>query len=295
MVNLKVGCHVSAAGGCWNAPKNAHEFDCETFQIFTRPPQGGQPPVLDGECVAKFKAAMVEYGYDTFVVHCPYFVNFGSAEPRIFHGSVSVVKTELERASLLGASYVMTHLGSAKALGQQKALKQTKEGLVKVLSEYEGNTQFLLEIAAGAGEIIGDSFEELAELMEPLVKFKTFGGICFDTQHAFSSGYDLRDALAVKATFKAFDKAIGLKWLRMSHMNDSKIELGGRKDRHEHIGEGLIGKEGFKALLEYFSKGLKIKDKGYSMPLILETEHDKVKADIKMLKTLRPKPAGKQK
>lgn len=286
---LNIGCHVSAAGGVFNAPKNAAKLKCETFQIFTRPPQGGPAPVLTDDIVIQFQEAMKSYGYSylygsdrpPFVVHCPYFVNFGSAEPRIFHGSSAVVKTELERANILGAKFVMTHLGSAKALGQEKAFEQTKRGLVKVLEEYEGKTQFLLEIAAGAGEIIGDSFEELAELMEPLLKFKTFGGICFDTQHAFSSGYDLRTSLAVTDVFKKFDKIIGLKYLKMSHINDSKVELGGRKDRHEHIGEGLIGSAGFSALLGYF------RSKSLDIPLILETEHDKVEADIKFLKSLR--------
>jgi deoxyribonuclease-4 len=148
----------------------------------------------------------------------------------------------------------------------------------------------LLEIAAGAGEVIGDTFEELAELMEPLVKFKTFGGICFDTQHAFSSGYDLRTVEVVSSTFKQFDKAIGLKWLKMSHVNDSKVELGGRKDRHEHIGDGKIGEKGFKALLEYLSQSLIVNRKLLSpFPLILETEHDKVEKDIEVLKKLRNK------
>ena len=299
--SLAIGCHVSAAGGVWNAPKNAAVLGCETFQIFTRPPMGGTAPAIGKEEATRFKLEMDKFDFKIFVVHCPYFVNFGSAEPRIFHGSVSVVKTELERASLLGAKFVMTHLGSAKALGQPKALKQTQEGLVKVLTGYEGGTQFLLEIAAGAGEIIGDSFEELAELMEPLTKFKSFGGICFDTQHAFSSGYDLRTPESVAKVFGQFDKIIGLKWLRMSHMNDSKPDLGERKDRHEHIGEGKIGKKGFEAVWEYFStlsspkrgisplKGEKSNMDSASLPLILETEHDKVETDIKLLKKIRNK------
>jgi deoxyribonuclease-4 len=288
---MLIGCHVSIAGGVWNAPKNAHDFGCETFQIFTRSPQGGPAPKLDEETVGKFKAEMEKYDFDQFVVHCPYFVNFGSDVPRIYHGSSSVVRQELERSSLLGASYLMTHLGSAKVLGQEKAFEQTKKGLVKVLEGYEGTTQFLLEIAAGAGEIIGDSFEELAELMEPLVKYKAFGGICFDTQHAFSSGYDLRTPEVVKETFEKFDKVIGLKYLKMSHINDSKVELGGRKDRHEHIGEGMIGQDGFRALLQFLQSNLKSKisnlKSGGALPLILETEHDKVKTDIDILKSLR--------
>ena len=145
---------------------------------------------------------MQKYDFTDFVVHCPYFVNFGSKEKRIYHGSISVVSEELKRANLLGAKYVMTHLGSAKDLGQEKAFDQAKIGLSEVLKKYgQGSAQFLLEIAAGSGEIIGDTFEELAELMEPLVKFKTFGGICFDTQHAFSSGYDIRDASSVSRNF----------------------------------------------------------------------------------------------
>ena len=308
---FKIGCHVSIAGGVWNAPKNAYDLGCETFQIFTRSPQGGPAPKLDEEALEKFREQMKEYSYDLFVVHCPYFVNFGSSNPRVFYGSASVVKQELERSSLLGVRYAMTHLGSARELGQEKAFAQTKKGLTKVLEEYEGSTQFLLEIAAGAGEVIGDTFEELAELMEPLVKFKTFGGICFDTQHAFSSGYDLRTAEVLEETFTKFDKAIGLKWLKMSHINDSKVDLGSRKDRHDHIGEGKIGEEGFEAMLTYLSKHKKtlipqpplpsakrVSKQGEgesnkvafgSMPLIFETEHDKVKADIAILKKLRNK------
>lgn len=281
MQHLAIGCHVSVAGGVWNAPLNAKKLGCETFQMFTRPPQGGKPPEIDDATMEKFQAAMKEAGMGDFVVHCPYFVNFGSQEPRIYHGSVSLVRSELERSSLLGAKYLMTHLGTAKDLGEEAAFRQTKEGLVKVLEEYEGSTLFLLEIAAGAGAIIGDTFEELAELMEPLLKFPSFGGVCFDTQHAFSSGYDLRSPEAVAETFARFDQVIGLKYLKMSHMNDSKVELGGRKDRHEHIGQGLIGEEGFKALLGYFA------EKKLNLPLILETEHDTVEKDIMLLKRLR--------
>ncbi len=219
---------------------------------------------------------------------------------RIYHGSISVVGEELKRANMLGAKYVMTHLGSGKDLGQTAALHQAKEGLTEVLKKYEGQTQFLLEIAAGVGETLGGTFEQLAELMGPLVKFKTFGGICFDTQHAFASGYDLRDGAAVAETFKKFDKTIGLRWLKMSHINDSKIELGGKKDRHEHIGDGKIGEKGFGALLAYLSTlsaTLRVASspKGEkdnvlrALPLILETEHDKVEADIKILKSIRDK------
>lgn len=297
MNNLVIGCHVSAAGGVFNAPKNAADLGCETFQIFSRPPQGGKAPELTEDIVNQFQSEMENYGYSyrygndgvPFVIHCPYFVNFGSIEPRIYHGSISVVSEELKRANLLGAKYVMTHLGSLKAEDQKTGIKKVKEGLVKVLTGYEGSSQFLLEIAAGAGSVLGATFEQLADLMEPLTKFKTFGGICFDTQHAFASGYDLRDIDVIKETFKKFDQIIGLKWLKMSHINDSKIDLASHKDRHDHIGEGKIGIDGFQAMLDFFS----LKPKTYNLeptfPLILETKHDKVKADIEILKKLRNK------
>lgn len=304
---FKIGCHVSAAGGVFNAAGNAADLECETFQIFTRPPMGGKAGVIDDLMIERFKSEMQKYNLSDFVVHCPYFVNFGSKEKRIYHGSVSVVSEELKRANLLGAKYVMTHLGSFKDLGRQDGMKQAKDGLKKVLEGYEGSSEFLLEIAAGQGDTIGSTFEELKELMGALVKFKTFGGICFDTQHAFSSGYDLRDAKSVAGTFKKFDKVIGLKWLKMSHINDSKVDLAGHKDRHDHIGDGKIGSDGFQALLQYFgnwklparhrllpkaSAGGEIGNSS-AMLLILETKHDKVKTDIKILKDLRDQASEK--
>ncbi|MCX6796957.1 MAG: deoxyribonuclease IV [Candidatus Doudnabacteria bacterium] len=286
-MKLFVGCHVSIAGGVFNAPKNARDLGCETFQIFTRSPQGGHAPELDGLAIEKFKIEMRKYHFEDFVVHCPYYINFGSSNPRVYHGSISVVRQELERSSLLGAKFTMTHLGSFKDLGKKDGMKQVKEGLKKVLDGYSGQSNFLIEIAAGAGEIIGDTFEELAEIMEPIKKHKGFGGICFDTQHAFASGYDLTTESAVSSTFKKFDKVIGLKWLKMSHINDSKEALGSHKDRHEHIGQGKIGEKGFESFLKtmFHVPCFEL----YDIPLILETKADKVKADIKILKTIRNK------
>ena len=281
--SAQVGCHVSIAGGLWNAPKNAAELNCETFQIFSRSPHGGPVKPIDEDTISQFNAAMSEHNFKTFVIHAPYFINLGSATPRIFHGSVTVIRDELERGSKLGAAYVMFHPGSFKDLGEEAGMKQAKEAMAKILDGYTGTTQLLIEISAGAGSVIGDTFEEVAELMDGVKKHLGFGGICFDTQHAFGSGYDLRDAATVKKTFTSFDKAIGLKYLRMAHVNDSKVDFGSHRDRHEHIDDGQIGKKGFKAILEYFA------EKKLNIPLILETEHDKVETDIKLIKALRDK------
>jgi deoxyribonuclease IV len=279
----QVGCHVSIGGGLWNAPKNAADFNCETFQIFSRSPHGGPVKPIDGATVELFNSAMEQYKFKTFVIHAPYFINLGSSNPRIFNGSVAVIRDELERGSLLGAKFVMFHPGSFKDLGEKAGMKQAKEALKKILDKYKGTTELLIEISAGAGSVIGDTFEEIAELMDAVKKAKGFGGICFDTQHAFGSGYDLRDPAVVKETFTKFDTAIGLEHLRMSHVNDSKVEFGSHRDRHEHIGDGNIGKRGFEAILAYWAQ------KKLAIPLILETEHDKVETDIKLIKAMRDK------
>ncbi len=177
----------------------------------------------------------------------------------------------------------MFHPGSFKDLGEKVGMKQAQEALEKILEGYEGTTQLLIEISAGAGNVIGDTFEELAKLMKPVKKHPGFGGICFDTQHAFGSGYDMRTKAAVEETFTQFDQTIGLSFLKMSHVNDSKVEIGSHKDRHEHINDGFIGEKGFKAFLEFLQK------KNLAIPLILETQHDKVEEDIKLLKALRDK------
>lgn len=279
----QIGCHVSIAGGLFNAPKNAAAFNCETFQIFSRSPHGGPVKPIDKETIELFNAAMEENNFKDFVIHAPYFINLGSSNPRIFNGSVAVIRDELERGSLIGAKFVMFHPGSFKDLGDKAGMKQAKEALKKILDKYKGTTELLIEISAGAGSVIGDTFEEIAELMDGVKKAKGFGGVCFDTQHAFGSGYDLRNPAVVKKTFTAFDKAIGLENLRMSHVNDSKVEFGSHRDRHEHIGDGNIGKKGFEAILDYWAQ------KKLAIPLILETEHDKVETDIKLIKALRDK------
>ncbi len=278
-----IGCHISIAGGLENAPGRARELDCETFQIFSRSPHGGAAAPITEEVAQKFKEEMKLNGFDTFVIHAPYILNFGSGKKSTFHGSINIVRTDLERGSQLGAKYVMFHPGSFKDLGPVEGMKQAQSGLEQVLDGYEGSTKLLIEISAGAGSVIGDTFEELAILMKPIKKHKGFGGICFDTQHAFGSGYDLRTKKGVEEVLNKFDKIIGLKYLAMSHVNDSKVELGSHKDRHEHIDQGEIGKTGFKSFLEYLDQ------KKMTIPLILETEHDKVVSDIKLLKTLRGK------
>lgn len=280
---MQFGAHVSAAGGLFHAPENAAALGCETFQFFTRSPQGGNPADLSKEVVKQFRDTCEKNNFDTYVAHAPYFINFASGNNRIRFGSVSVIRQELERCSALGVTALMAHLGSAKDVGEDQAQKMVVEGLQKVMDGYKGSTQFLIEISAGAGMVIGDEFEEIALLIDAVKTDKKHKiGVCFDTQHAFASGYDLSSEKAVKATVKKLDDTIGLERVLMSHCNDSKIPLGGKKDRHEHLGEGFIGKDSFRALVQH--------PKLKHWLWILETPwDDKLKNDLALLKSFRKK------
>jgi deoxyribonuclease IV len=274
---MNIGCHISIAGGIQEAPKRAHDLGCECMQIFTRSPQGGKAPELTKEIIKNFKIQNTKYRIRDTYIHTPYYINFASENNRIRYGSVSVVRDELERGNLLGAKYVMTHLGTAKDLGQKEAIKKTIEMLSKTLDDYEGKTKLLLENSAGAGEIIGDDLSELSEIIKS-VKNNAIAGICLDTQHSFASGYDWRD---FKKTLEKIDKEIGLEKIRLIHANDSLTDCNSKKDRHTHIGEGKIGLDAFRNIVAFAKKN--------KIDMILETEHDKVKEDIEILKNLRNK------
>lgn len=279
---MKIGAHVSIAGGVNKAPDNAAAIGAEIFQMFTRSPQGGPAPKLTDEIVASFFAGCEKHKLAEWVVHAPYYINLASEKEFLQKSSVRVLREELERDSLLKAKYLMFHPGSAKAVGAAEGMKLVIENCRRILDGYDGHTGLLVEISAGAGEVMGDTFEEIAEMIHAIdddKSLKSKMNVCFDTQHAFGSGYDLRDEEAVHETFGLFDKLIGLDRLKMSHCNDSKIELGGKKDRHEHIGEGFIGSKGFAAILAH--------PKLQNMNLYCETEHDKVAEDIVKLKKMR--------
>ena len=269
----KIGCHVSIAGGIPNAPERAAALGCETFQIFSRSPQGGPAPKLTPVIIKEFHQAMAKNGFDRFYIHAPYYTNFASAVAKTREFSVAIAREELERGTILGASYVVIHLGSAKDSNRDEAVARAAQSVNKILDGYQGRTKLLLEISAGTGNVIGDTFEELKTILAGS-KSLALGGVCFDTCHAFASGYDL-----TQETFAAFDKIIGLNQIKLLHVNDSKVALGAQRDRHEHIGEGKIGRDRLAIISKI--KALKRVD------WVLETKHDKVEQDLAMLKAMR--------
>lgn len=272
------GAHVSIAGGIEKSPERAAAIGCEVFQIFSRPPQGGDAAKITGALAEEFQTNLKKYSQKEFYIHTPYIINLASTEGRIRGNSIRLIREDLERGSVLGAKYVMTHLGSAKELDKETANKMTAESLKKVfVGDYK--TQLLIEISAGAGNIIGSTFEDLVYFIENLKEYKV--GVCLDTAHMFASGYDLRDKDAVKKTFDLFDEIVGSEHLKLFHLNDSKVGLGEKKDRHEHIGDGKIGLAGFEVLAR--------DSRLQKFNFICETESDKVAEDIAMMRDLRKK------
>ena len=271
----RIGCHVSIEGGIANAPGRAGELGCEVFQMFTRSPQGGAAPKITPEMAEEFKLAMKTNNQAECYIHTPYYINFASEKESLHENSVRIVREELERGSLIGAKYVMTHLGSSKEGDRQKAMGLVAQSVKEILHGYEGSTELLLEISAGAGSLMGCTFEELAEIRD---KSGREVGVCIDTAHMFAMGYDIRTSEAMMETEKKINTTIGQKSIKLVHANDSKIGLGERKDRHDHIGDGKIGQEAFSYLMSTFD-----------LDFILETEHDKIKEDIQKLKDIRNK------
>ncbi len=265
---------MSIAGGIANAPQRAAEFGCEVFQMFTRSPQGGPAPKITSEVVKQFKEEMKKWGQGDCYIHAPYYVNFASANEAIRKASIRVIREELERGSLIGARCLMTHLGSAKDVTREKALEMVVSGIKEIMKGYKGSTEFLLEISAGTGNTIGNTFEELEYIRGGNIKI----GICLDSAHMFASGYDIKSKEGFKKTIETIRKTVGLGRIKLVHANDSKIELGGRKDRHDHIGDGKLGLEGFVNLASVFK-----------CDFIAETKDDKVREDINILKNTRSK------
>jgi len=274
---MKFGAHVSIAGGIDRAPKRANDLGCECFQIFSRSPRGGKPPELKDGLVESFLNECGKYDITEYYIHTPYYINLCSEKEELRDSSIAIIKEELERGSTLGVKYIMTHLGSSKGFNRKQAVNMIIEGLKKIIDTTNFSTKLLLENTAGQGATMGDSFEELSEILDGVKGSEI--AICIDTAHLFASGYDIRTEEKFKETFGKLSETIGFENIKLFHGNDSKVGLGERKDRHEHIGKGEIGIEGFKNIIK--NPSLK------KINMIVETPPGKVGDDIKTLKKLR--------
>jgi deoxyribonuclease-4 len=238
----RIGLHAPIAGGLQNALLKAHALGCETVQIFSRNPRGWRAKELTDEEIERFRAVRAETGISPVVIHCNYLVNLASANAEILEKSRASFREEVERALALGADYLVLHPGSAKGSCQEDALRVCAESLKLACDGLDlGDFRILLENTAGQGECIGHRFEHLRDLINACPELKL--GVCFDTAHAFTAGYDLRDEDGLTATIESLERNVGAENVRAIHFNDSKADYNSRVDRHWHIGEGRIGSE----------------------------------------------------
>lgn len=276
---MRFGAHVSVRGGVENGPKNAAEIDADIFQFFSRPPQGGKAKPIDQQLIDRFKQAMKQFQIKDAYIHAPYFINLASGQTHIREGSIRVLCEELERGSSLGCRAMMFHPGSAKETGEIKGLQLVVDGLNRILDGYQGACQLLIEISAGAGMVMGDTFEEIAGFLTKAERGDEIG-VCFDTQHAFASGYDIQTKQGLDQALDQFDQLIGLQRLVASHCNDSKVACGEHKDRHEHLGKGYLGEDFFRFFVQH--------PKLQHLDLLLETPMDKEqKKEITLLRSFQ--------
>ena len=270
---LKIGFHVSIIGRIDEAVDRAVEIGCNTFQIFTRNPRSWKAENLKREEVKAFIEKVEKFDMQPVFAHMPYLANLASPRPNIYFLSVKTLKMELERCRILKIPYLVTHLGSHLGSGKSEGFKRIIKAINEAYSSVGGEVTLLLENTAGTKNSMGSSFEDIKYIIDNL-KFPDFVGVCFDTAHAYAAGYDLRTQCAVQDVIRRFDEIIGFEKLRLVHLNDSRGGLGSHIDRHEHIGMGKIGEEGFRAIL---------KSKLGSLPLIMETPIDERRSDVENL------------
>ena len=243
---MKIGAHVSTAGGLSNAFDRASNIGAEAIQIFASSPRAWKFNQPKEEEVRLFKEKMEQTGIWPCYIHGSYLVNIGG-DPSQIEKSIESLTNNMSVAGKIGAEGVIFHGGSHKGKGFHNIVTQASECLKRVLDNSPENVWLCLENSAGMGSHIGSSFEEMGELIH-LVQNDNLK-VCLDTEHMFAAGYDLTNPDEVPRIMKRFDEEIGLSKLVAVHANDSKVELGSGVDRHENIGDGFIGIDGFKSLM----------------------------------------------
>lgn len=276
MINL--GMHVSIAGTLDRAPERAKELELQTFQMFTRNPRGWKFKKLDQSEVREFRRKVESFELNPVVSHMPYLPNLSSPKKLLYNKSVKSLIAELDRCNTLGIPYVVTHLGSHLGKGQDVGLEKLVSAINEALSANKSKVTLLLENTAGTKNSMGSSFEEIRRILDR-VEERSRTGVCFDTAHAYAAGYDLRSPRGVSETLAKFDSVLGLELLKVVHLNDSQVGLGSGRDRHEHIGMGYIGEEGFRTLFKH--EALR------SLPFIMETPIDERRDDVGNIRKVR--------
>lgn len=280
MKQRRFGAHMSISGGLYTACERGRRAGCDVVQIFSKNQQQWRARPLTDEDIARFKEAQVVEGVPVVMVHDSYLINLAAPGDELWHKSLDAFQEELERCALLGVPYLVTHPGAHVGSGEEAGLRRVADALDRVFESGVGTDVIvLLETTAGQGSSLGRRFEELARIIE-YSRYPERLGVCVDTCHIFAAGYDIRTPERYAVTIEELDRVIGIARVKAFHLNDSQKDLGSRVDRHTHIGEGCIGLEGFRAL---------VNDERFAdLPMVLETpKGDDLADDIRNLKTLR--------
>jgi deoxyribonuclease IV len=276
-----LGAHVSIAGGVQKAPANGVKIGCEAIQIFAKNQTQWLAKPYTDENVQGFKKNLAESGLFPVLIHDSYLINLCASDPLILQKSLDGYTDELERAEVLGVPYVVMHPGSHLGKGEDWGIACLAANLDAIHARTKGfKVITLLETTAGQGTNLGYKFEHLAQIREK-VQEKSRVAVCADTCHMYSAGYDLKDAAEYENVWKHFDDIVGLENLKAFHLNDTKKAHGSRVDRHDHIGQGLLGLEPFRRLLH--------DDRFSNLPGLLETpgEDDDFRRNLNLLRSLR--------
>ncbi len=275
-----LGAHTSTAGGVSKAVERAEKLGFTAMQIFTKNNNRWQAKPLEEKEIERYKSLIEKSNIGYVVSHDSYLINLCAKDETNLEKSRNAFVDELTRCEQLGIKYLNFHPGAHGGKGEDYGLKLIAESINWAHAKTPGfNVSSMLELTAGQGTNLGYKFEHIAKIID-MVEEKERMSVCIDTAHIFAAGYDLRSESAYSRTMTEFDETIGLERLRCFHMNDSKKELGSRVDRHEHIGKGFIGLEGFANIMN--------DERLFRVPKILETPKGKEQLeDLENLKVLR--------
>jgi deoxyribonuclease IV len=274
----RIGFHAPISGGLHNALLRSNELDCQTVQIFSRNPRGWKAKYLTDEEVEVFRRVRRQTKISPVVIHANYLINLAAADEGMLQKSRASFREELERGILLRADYLVVHPGSARGACEADGIRVCAESLKRAADGLDlGSIRILLENTAGQGECIGHRFEHLGQIMQACPELPL--GVCFDTAHAFTAGYDIRTVEGLEATIQSLDCQVGTRKVRAIHFNDSRAEYHSRVDRHWHIGQGHIGMDALRRVARH--------PKLAHSAFILETPYDKPEDNKPNIEALR--------
>ena len=275
-----LGAHMSIAGGVGNAFIEGKKVDCDAIQIFTKSSRQWASKPYSKEEIEQFHLNRKETGIGAVIAHDSYLLNIGSPDAALRARSIAAFIDELERCEMLGVTNLVAHPGAHVGAGELDGIKTIAKSLDEVHKACPGyGVKVTLEITAGQGSNLGYRFEQIGNIIDATKESDRLR-VCFDTEHAFAAGYDIRTRDGYERTFGEFDEAIGIELLAAFHLNDSKKEFNSRVDRHEHIGKGFIGVEAFRMLVN--------DPRFWGLPMCLETpKGPDLKEDRENLELLR--------